>query len=62
MTYRCTWQDYRKWRESWPDKKPDVQHADFDSVEEANAHKRILQAQGLTACVTKTPPDRKPKK
>jgi hypothetical protein len=62
ISYRCSWQDFRGWRERWPDKKPPVQYLDFDSVDEANARKRELQASGLTACITDTPAPRKPKK
>ncbi len=55
MSFRCSWQDFRGWRERGPEAKPAVRFEDFPDKEAAERHKERLQYEGIDACVTPTP-------
>ena len=58
MTYRVSWQDFRNFRTKFFDPIPDVQVEDFADKGDAEARKRVLIEDGMTACVTEVAPPR----
>jgi hypothetical protein len=55
-TYRVTYQNYTGFREKFPERHPPISIEDFPDKATADARKRQLQADGLTACVTELAP------
>jgi hypothetical protein len=59
-TWRVSSQDYRSWRTAhMAQPRPELRVRDFGTLEEAEAEADLRRAQGLTVCVSPTPPPRR---